>query len=364
MSIAAVDKGMFIRPIAAAAVLAIAASAGCMQLETRIRLNEDCSATITERLRFSRMLLDQAGAGEADLLKLLSREGALERMKRMGKGISLVKHELREAEGGSKESFAEFRIEDINDLLYCSPWPFFVDYPQNNTIACKLEPMYKNGSSGGQWWAGTVRVRFMLLKRPRGADDGLDPKAPPPKGPAPVELQIYRELGPVFRDMMKDFRVRLTFESYCPILPLGGSPGIRNLRARTVEADILDFSSENLDNWGGRFLENEEIMLEIARWRLAGSNIAAHTQNYPNNPTLPVYIPRSRSDLFDGVYFYVTPSRPLFDRYFQGKELDYRPWGKEPPAPADFNRIGWKKSEGAREKKERDKEPGKESDKK
>ena len=131
-----------------------------------------------------------------------------------------------------------------------------------------------------------------------------------------------------------------------------------------VEADILDFSSENLDNWGGRFLENEEIMLEIARWRLAGSNIAAHTQNYPNNPTLPVYIPRSRSDWFDGVYFYVTPSRPLFDRYFQGKELDYRPWGKEPPAPADFNRIGWKKSEGAREKKERDKEPGKESDKK
>ncbi|MCX7805948.1 MAG: hypothetical protein N3A38_12265, partial [Planctomycetota bacterium] len=271
--------GIAARTSFAAALPAILAAAGCMQIETRIRLNEDCSATITERLRFSRMLIDQAGAGEAEFLRLLGREAALERMKNMGKGMSLVRHELRDAEGGAKESFAEFRIEDINELRYCSPWPFFADYGENNVIACRLEPMYKNGSSGGEWWAGTVRGRFMLLKRPRGAEDGLDPKAPPPKGPAPVEEQIYRELGPVFRDILKDFRVRLTFESYCPLLPLGGSPGIRNLRAKTMEADIIDFSDENLDNWGGRFLENEEIMLELARLKLAGKNIAAHVQN-------------------------------------------------------------------------------------
>jgi hypothetical protein len=324
-----------------AAVLA-ACGTGCLQLETRVKLHEDGSATITERLRFSRVLLDQAGAREAELLKLLNEEAARERMKHMGKGISLVRHELRDAAGGSKESFTEFKIADINEFQYVSPWLSFVDYPENNAVKWQLEPMYKNGSSGGEWWAGTIRARFTLLKRPKGVDDGKDPKSPPEKGPSPQEQQIHRELGPVFRDVLKDFQVKLTFESYCPLLPLGGSPGIRNLRAGATSVDFINFSSENLDNWGSRFLENEEIMLDLVRWQTASQNVITHVQNYASNLTLPVFMPRRRSDWFGGTWVYVTPSRPLFDRYFKGKELDHRPWGKDPPALADFDKIGWK----------------------
>ena len=351
-------------PLFLAALLTAAGAAGCMQLEARVRLHEDGSATITERLRFSRAVLDQAGGKQAELLKLLDREAALERMKRMGKGLTLVRHELRDAAGGSKESLAEFRIEDLNDFQYVSHWPSFVDYPDNNVVKCQLEPMYKNGSSGGEWWAGTVRVRFVLLKRPKGVDDGKDPKAPPEKLPSPREQQVFRELGPVFRDLLEDFQVKLTFESYCPLLPLGGSAGIRNLRAGATSTDFINFTSQDLDNWGGRFLENEEIMLELVRWDTAGRNITTHVQNYASNQTLPVFMPRRRSDWFGGTWVYVTPSRPLFDRYFKGKELDYRPWRKEPPAPADFERIGWKgparKPEGKTEvKTEPQKEEGK-----
>ena len=40
---------------------------------------------------------------------------------------------------------------------------------------------------------------------------------------------MYRELAPVFRDMLKDFHVKLTFEAYAPLIPNffsggGGSP--------------------------------------------------------------------------------------------------------------------------------------------
>ena len=333
------------------ALLLLACSAGCLQLETRVKLHEDGSATITERLRFSRALLDQAGAREGELLKLLGKEAALERMKSMGKGISLVRHELRDAEGASKESFAEFRIEDINDFQYAAPWLSFVDYPENNIAKCQLEPLYKNGSSGGEWWAGNLRVRLGLPKRPKGIDDGKDPKKPPEKGPSPQEQQIYRELAPVFRDMLKDFQVRLTFESYCPLLPLGGTAGIRNLSSGARSVDFLNFSSENLDNWGSRFLDNEEIMLDLVRWQWASQNIITHVQNYASNHTLPVFLPRARSDWFGGSWVYVSPSRQLFDRYFKGKELDYRPWGKDPPAPADFDKIGWKGTPKKEEKK-------------
>ena len=47
-----------------AAILASAAS-GCLQIETRIKLHEDGSATITERLQFSKRLLDQSAQGGA-----------------------------------------------------------------------------------------------------------------------------------------------------------------------------------------------------------------------------------------------------------------------------------------------------------
>jgi hypothetical protein len=326
----------------AAAALAAAAGTGCLQIEAHVTLHEDGGATITERLRFSRALLDQAGPREAELLKLLSEGAARDRMKLMGKGISLVRHSLRDAEGGSKESVTEFKIPDINDFTYTSPWLSFLDYPENSAVKFQLEPLYKSGSSSYQDWVGHIRVCVTMPKRPKGIDDGKDPKKPPEKGPSPQEQQIYRELAPVFRDMLKGFQLRLTFEAYGSLAPFSGSAPIRNVSAGATSADLINFSSENLDNFGSRFLDNEEIMLELVRWQWAAPNIVANVQNYGSNHTLPVFMPRSRSDWFNGTCLYVRPSRALFDRYFAGKDLDHRPWGKDPPAPADFEKIGWK----------------------
>lgn len=320
-----------------ACLCALAGATGCLQIETRITLMEDGSATITERLRFTRPLLDLAGERKADLLKLLTKDGALERMKHMGKGMSLIRHQLRDAEGGSKESLTEFKIKDFNEFRYLSPWPSFVDYAKNNMVAFRLEPKYTCGSSGGQRWAGQIMVHVALLKRPRGP---ADTKTPPPK-PSPAEQQKYRELAPVLRDILKDFHVRLTFDSYSPV---GGcSLGVRNRSSGATAVDLINFSSKDLDNWGGLFLRNEEVMLEVVRGKLAGPNITTHVRGYAGNLTLPVFSPYKSAAWFRGIYILIRPSRPLFDRYFKGKMLDYRPWTRNPPVRAEFNKIGWQR---------------------
>lgn len=321
---------------------ALALAAGCLQLETHIQLREDGGAIVSERLRFSRVLLDLAGDREAELLRFISREGVLARMQQMGKGVTLVRHEVREADGNSRESLSEFQVADINDFLYAAPWPFYLDYASNAVMRCRLEPMLRNGYSGGQDWAGSIALRFELLKPARGADDGKDPKAPAAAGPNPSELQLARELGPVFCDMLEDFHLKLSCGSYCPLIPYNGSIGFRNASANATSADLINFSSRDLDNWSGRFLENEEIMLDVVRLDLASANIIEHVRNYVGNATLPVYTP-NRHGGNAGTCVFVKPSRQLFDRYFAGKELVYAPWarGGQAKGPALFEKIGW-----------------------
>jgi len=325
-----------------AGLAAAVVSSGCMQLETRVKLQEDGGATVTERLRFSRALLDQAGGKEAELLKLLSREAALERMKSMGQGVTLVRHELRDAAGSSKESLAEFKVEDISNLRYVSPWLAFVDYPANSAVAFKMVPLYKSQpyNNGA---AGSMQLHVNYLKPPKGEERPAK-DAPPPKGPAPLDMQVYRELGPVVRDMLKGFRLRLTFESFSPV---HSGLGVRGERGGASAIDLLDFSDANLDSWGTPFLENEEIALEMARWKFGGPNVVRHVNGYWSNSTLPVFFPWGSSVMWwtGGTAIWFAPSRALFDKHFVGRKLDYSQWQPSPPekhVPADFDRIGWK----------------------
>src|SRR5580658_4926006 len=117
------------------------ALAGCLQLDVHILLNEDGSATITERIRFSRQLMDLAGDRKPELLKLLSKEMALERMKRMGTGVTLVSHEIRDAEGASKEAVIVYKVPDLNNLVYVSPWFAYPDFADNSMVKFKMEPL-------------------------------------------------------------------------------------------------------------------------------------------------------------------------------------------------------------------------------
>jgi hypothetical protein len=326
----------------AAALTAALLSAGCMQLETRIKVEEDGTATVTERLRFSRRVLDLAGGKRGELMALLGKESALRRMARMGKGITLSSHQLREAEGASQESLAVFKVKDLNGFKYVTPWAAYLDFPENNTVSFKMKPYYKS-CPYARPKAGTLGISWHYAKRPKG-----EPKPPkdakPPKGPSPLELQVHRELGPVFRDMLKDFQLRLTIESYAPV---NSGLGVRGRRAGAREVDLLNFSDAALDKWGGLFLENEEIMLDLVRWQLGGNDVVEHVRGYHANLTLPVFFPAGSKHMWwsGGTDVWFAPSRQLFDRHFAGKKLDLSAWQASPPSkhvPANFEKIGWK----------------------
>ncbi len=333
--------------------LAWLACAGCMQLETRIKVHEDGTATVTERLRFSRRLLDLAGADKPKLLERLSRAAALGRMKRMGTGITLTSHKLREAAGAAQESVAVFKVKDLNGFKYVSPWPAYPDFPANNHVSFWMKPVYKSRPYAGAR-AGTFSIGFRYPKRPQGEPRPKKGEKPP-KGPAPRQLQVHRELGPVFRDMLKGFHVRLTLESYAPVT---SGLGVRDHRAGAKEVDLINFSDKSLDTWGGLFLKNEEIMLDLARWQLGGDDVVKHVRGYHANRTLPVFFPAGSKHMWwsGGTEVWFRPSRQLFDRHFVGKKLDYSQWRASPPSKhvlARFESIGWRgsKTNGSRKKR-------------
>jgi hypothetical protein len=106
--------------------------------------------------------------------------------------------------------------------------------------------------------------------------------------------------------------------------------GYRGKLAGTKTVDLIDFSDQNLDNYGYSFLDNEEIMVDLLRWGLGSKNVAEHVKGAPNNPTLPLFHPwGSRFAPYvrgDGIY--IRPSRELFNRHFEGKTLDFGKWDK------------------------------------
>ena len=326
-----------------AMALVAALACGCLQLEVRIKLDPDGTALVTERVRFSEALLDLAkDKPDLQLTTLLTKDAALERMKRMGKGIALVSHDLREVGGGDKESVAVYKVQDLNEFQYVSPFLAYTDYPQNNIVKCRFEPLMKGRNYGGS--AGQLAIAFRLLQPPKG-EPRLRPDEAPPKGPSPVELQALREIEPVFREMLKDFRIRFTFESYSPIAHTGF--GWRGYKERVRYVDLINFSDQDLDVYGGKFLENEEIMLDLIRWKLGSKNVTDTTYAFMTNASVPVFLPwgAATSRWIQSDEIYIPPSRALFDKYFAGKEIDPSHWGPGPKVPARWEEIGWREGQ-------------------
>ncbi len=315
---------------------------GCMQLDTLVKLNEDGSATITERLRFSRRLLDLSGkeGTEKDIASLLKKESAEERAKQLGKGAALISHEIKDVEGGARESIAVYKIDDLNELHYVSPFAAYKDYAQNNSAKFHLYPITETSWVGSD--AGDIAVALRPLNAPKSTQKPKEGEPLPP-GPTPLDSQILRDLQPMLRDMLKDFKVRLTFESYAPIRY--SQIGLRGKGAGSSSVDFLNFSDKDLDRFGGNFLENEELMLDLSRADFGSKEIADHVRDWQHNLTLPVF--QNWGSMFatyrtgDAVYF--KPSQEIFKKYFEGKTLNFgeRNGGKR---EAKFDEIGFKKA--------------------
>jgi hypothetical protein len=254
----------------------------------------------------------------------------------MGTGIALVSHKVQDAELGSRESITIYKIPDLADFRYMSPYLAYLDYPENNGLRFDVGPMARHQFGT---YTGHINVRLCTLKRPKG-EPRLQKGQAPPKGPAPSEMQIYRELGPIFADVLDRFRVRLVFEAYCPLSKV--CYGYRGRGERAREATILDFSSENLDNYGGRFVENEEIMLDMVRWDFRSPDIVRHVRNWVGNRTLPVFLPWGSRHMWytHGPNIHFRPSLQLFKKHVEGKTLDFGSRGGK--RTTTFAEVGWK----------------------
>lgn len=326
------------RTLRALCVAAALLTGGCLEIETRVKVAEDGTARVTERVLFTARLLDLAGPQRPTLAQRLSREAALERMQQMGSGLSFVKHELRERDDGSMESLTEIAVSDLNGFRYVSPWPAHADWASNNVIRAHFVPLYKSINNGGG--AGNMSVSFRTEKPARGWPRPSG-DAPAPKGPPPSEQQVYREIAPLVRDLVKGLRLRFTFESYAPVR---SGLGVRG--AGSTAIDLIDISDENMDQAAAPFWANEEVMLEVARGDFWGPNIARNVQGYSRNFTLPLFTPLGSPHMWHlgGQNIWFPPSRQLFDKHFAGRKLDLSPWAASPPnkqVMARWQDVGW-----------------------
>lgn len=303
---------------------------GCFEIDTHVLVHEDGSATITETVRFSERLLDLDRTREdgVKIASLLSKEAVQERMKHLGTGIELVSHDVQEGPQASRESVAVFKIADVDDFQYVSPFFGFTDYADNNVIQTEVLPLTEN-----TWWgrhSGEIAIRFTHTKQPKQRPQPKEGEVV--KGPSPRELQIYRDLQPVFRDMAEGMKLRFTVETYAPVRVWHG---VRNGRANTRAFDLIDFSSEQMDQYGYDFLSNEEVMLELLRGELNGPNLAENVKDHVNNFTVPIIRPTGA----DEIWF--RPAKPLFDKYFAGKKIKVQRGRESVEVPATWEEVGY-----------------------
>jgi hypothetical protein len=271
-------------------------------------MHEDGGATIAERVRFSRKLLelDHQTPGDVKLVRLLERKAVEERMAHMGKGITLVRHTLTKLQDGSRESVAAFKIPDIEDLRL--PNPYLDQAPPSRMMRFRFSPIYKFVHSYHR--VGELMLALVPAVEPRRRSDRRDGEPPP--GPTPAELQALRDLRPVFVDLMEGLELKLRLMATKPI-----SYGhVREKRAGSKTITLFSFTDSDLDAHGQRFIENEELMLSILRLRLDAEILTDHTQDFARNLTLPVF--RGRKPYASG-RFRIQPTRHLFRKYYGGR---------------------------------------------
>ena len=281
-------------------------AAGCLQIETHVKLHEDGSAVIAERVRFSRRLLESQKADDPDrnVAALLEKATILKRMKQMGKGMQLVSHTVRDTAKGARECVSVFKIPQITGFKYVSPFFGKIGYGKQKMLTCQVAPLYSNS------WTGT---RAGYMEATFASPGPRHHRLPECKRPSPSKVQKYRDLGPVFADMMEGFKLRLVFESYAPVIVRGR--GQRNPRSRPHKTYLIDIAGENIGRGGARFFDIEEVMADLLQMHINGPHVRRHS-GYG-----------ATSQLFrfgdGGTRIMFRPSRHYFDKHFAGKTLTF-----------------------------------------
>jgi hypothetical protein len=314
---------------------------GCWDLEIHIKVNEDGSANVTEKLSFSEALLDLAATSPQDAALLnhaLSKEGALERMKKMGKGVELVSHEIGDATiAGTlfKQATVVYKIPDVNDLRLSPPFPnLWRD--QDTCMTFVLEPCYARKPAGAS--GGTDLPGYMALEYRFGTDkpDGKPKNATLEPAPAmsPAQAQRIRDLLPAIKDLAQTASVKITLETYNPLnRGWGAIVGPMRLRDRdnahmVPYVELLNISGQNKDAFGRPLLADEEILIEILRGDWMGPHMKQLLWSSPRwddfrflqDSKTPLIYPNVNAN--NSRRFIFLPSMIHYKRYFEGKTFD------------------------------------------
>lgn len=291
------------------------ALAGCIELDIHIKVHPDERVTITERVRLTDAVLDLASTlpAKEGLEVLLKKDRALERLKLMGEGCTLVSHAVNDLPGGGKECVAVYTIPDLNRLHLCTPAIAVVGHEENR-LSFRFYPEYFPRYNHR---LGTMVTR---LSTPSGNRKSIYDGAylqPRPKPISPAEAQDYRDLIPILADLMKDFELRMRIE-YWPVDAHGGTSDTAWYKPTWW---LIRFDEKrNLDNYGAKILENEEFLLALMRWDLQSPHILDVLRHAGQNASVPIWSPKSGTGGYGwhGQYN-VRPTAGMRKRHWHGK---------------------------------------------
>ncbi len=276
-------------------VLLTLLAVGCLQVDVHVEMHDDGSATITERVRLSRRLLelDERLDREPKLAEFIERANIDRRAGTMGEGLEVTGHEVEKFEDGSIESRATYAIPDITDLRLVNP--FLGRGCAGHNIRIHFSPIYERIHS--YHVIGEIMMSWRVHEGPEGGGDDEQPQ----RLTKPSDLQTLRNLLPVIADLLSDVEVTFRFTYPHPARHAG-----------TETAHLFSFKGDELDAHGRRFLENEEVMLRVLQLDFDAGLIADNIRAGRRRPTGPAFNRR-------GWNRRIPPTTHLFDEYYKGR---------------------------------------------
>lgn len=258
-------------------LLAAALFTGCMQIDVTVAMHDkDDGATITERIRLTRQLLEVCPTDEKkkELLAHLTREAALKRMKQMGKGVTLESHNQKKLPNGSIQSITVFKIPKIKNLILCNPLIHAHPAGAGAGIGYGL---FRTGNKRLDKKQINVSVNTRNRKKKY-------PSAMTRRTKTPLDRQILRELKPIISDMVSDFQVRIRLK----VPTRFTARYVRNIKAAPKVTTLFSLSGKDLDRRGNNFFENEEILLAMLELDFKSHVLLKNTGSFTNNSRSPV----------------------------------------------------------------------------
>lgn len=326
--------------IAAISLFLLITLTGCMEIETRIIMQLDGGAIIKETVSIHKELLDFTDeSGKSIVMQYLEKSACEDRGKLFGNGTVLTSHAIKSLNGGVKVSIAEYRIPDINDLYLINPFLCYSNYKEMGYAKLKLEPVLGSSYFGR---SGEMKLSVTTEKPGVSTQKRWTRGEPLIKSPSPLVLQKYRNLQPIFKDLLKEFKVSVVFECYSALYT---NFGYRDRSAQPRSCEIFSFSGSDYDNTGGMLLDNDEIMQELLRQCFWDFNFIRASQDFSNNATVPVITDTGspymnhHGEGSGGIGIFFKTSKPIFNKYFNGKTITIGPWNKLEKVNATFENI-------------------------